>query len=80
MTFIFSHHPSRLFKDSVDIGFLSFAGVKSLVKLFSYAEKCKTTAITSSDPNNKLFLLSFGTNLISDTQLNVMEKLFALYL
>lgn len=58
----------------------SFGGVKILVKLFSNAERCKSTAITSSDPNNKLLLLSFGTNFISDIQLNVVEKLFALNL
>lgn len=49
-------------------------------ELFSNAENCGNAAIMSSDPDNKLLLLSYGTNFISDTLLNVAEKLFALNL
>lgn len=61
-----------MFKNGIDRSF-SFGGVKILVKLFSNAEKHKTTVITSSDPNNKPLLLSFGTNFISDILQNVRE-------
>lgn len=49
-------------------------------ELFSNAENCGDAAITSSDPDNKKLLLSCGTNFISDTCLNVAEKLLALNL
>lgn len=42
--------------------------------MFSNAEKCKTTAITSTYLN-KLPMLSYGINYISHIQLNVVEKL-----
>lgn len=56
------------------------AGVKMLVTSVFNAEK-EREYNTSSHPNNKLLLLlSHGTNFISDTQLNVAEKYFALNL
>lgn len=49
-------------------------------ELFSNAENCGNAAITSSDPDNRLLPLSYGTNFISDTLLNAAEELFALNL
>lgn len=49
-------------------------------ELFSNAENCGNAAITSSDPDNGLLPLSYGTNFISDTLLNAAGELFALNL